>query len=275
MEKKIAVQIDHFGIFSKIPKTEEVFFRLGFVAAGGKSTLVPDSNGELPSCLHFVMDNGYMEYMRTWPEDFERCNRSDGGIVYFEFAMQNAHKAHDSVKDVGLACTDVVHAVRYADHGKKKGEAVFECIALNDDILPNTMIGGVDHQTRELFYHNDRYLHRNGAYRIEEICLCAETDSAFDSQAEKIALYEAQLGTFEPDSCIRHLSLLDRKSMTERFHTELPDDLTNVSAVIFKTNEWEKMQNFVQKSGYAYQTDQTRCAVDLTKELKTIIVFEK
>lgn len=274
MEQKQEVQIDHFGIFSKVPGFEEAFFKLGFVAAGGADHVVKDKEGNLPSCLHFVMDNGYMECMLTYPDDFVRCNNSEAGLVYFEFAMKDAQKSCENVREKGFSCPDVVRASRYADHGKKKGDAIFECIALDGDLLPNIMIGGVDHKTRDLFYHNERYEHENGVCRIEEICLGIENADASEKMCRDVENFQKEIGEFPETECIRNLSLLDRSSMEARFKVKLPADLLNVAAVIMKTAAFDKVVQMAEHSGYSYHVEGNRCIVDLIQMMNIVFVFE-
>lgn len=274
MKKRLDVQIDHFGIFTKIPDNERILYDLGFTGAGGLKETLPDEKGKLPGCLHFVMDNGYMEYMRTYPEDFEPCKNTRAGLVYFEFAMKDAVRARDELKRQGILCTDVVRAVRYADHGEKKGDAVFECIALDKNIFPNTMTGGVCHKTKELFYHNGRYQHDNGAYRIESVWLCMETAASFEETARGTESFQKELGEFDPGECIRGLYLMDREEMERETGCTLPETLDNTAAVVIKTDNPDKIKEAACQKGYACQSESGQCIVNLLDEMNIIFVFE-
>ena len=273
MSKDVQVQVDHFGVFTKEPNQENVFFQLGFRAAGGSETLTPGKNGTLPSCLHMVMDNGYIEYMLSWPQDFGPCKNGQKGLAYFEIEMADGQRTRNSLEAKGIPCTDVITASRYADHGMKKGEAIFECTNLVDEILPNIMLGGVCHKTKELFYDNERFQHKNGVSRIEEIDLFFEDRRRFDEMKEKTELAMAEFGEFPPQECVRDLRLMQIGEAQSAYGVTIPAGATNTAAIVLKTDDLKAATDIVKASGYTYHLADSQCVVDLTRELGLILVF--
>lgn len=273
---RLDAKIDHLGLFSnKNPDTSKALFKLGFRAAGGCDHLVAGNDGKLPANAHFVFDNGYIECVLEKPQGYREYEVTEGGLIYFEFACRDIEEAYRNSKEKGLESGEIVHAGRYADHGEKKGEARFDCILLEKEIIENVLIGAVEHKTRELFYKNKRYEHENKASRIKEIILFSESDEYSDKVKRGIEDFQLGLGDYEKEEGIRELSFMSAEECKERFGLDTEKGKLNKAGIVLKTEDMDKASDCVKTSGYPFMKACDSLIVDLTDELNIFIVFEK
>lgn len=224
MRKEVAVKIDHVGMFSNNFHPAEVMFQLGFSGEGGCTTMPLDENGQPPRCMRFVLDNCYLECALN--RDTDKYGGAVHGINYFEFASTDIVKTRDNAVEQGFTVTDLVHATRYADHGEKKGMAVFECVAIKEEVIPNIEVESVCHKTRELFYHNRRYEHTNGIDRASAIILCCDNEQRAEQIERDLTKFDQGLGDWGVDTAIRTITLYDRETILEIFGVRIPQDGT-------------------------------------------------
>ena len=272
----IDAKIDHLGLFSnKNPDTSKALFKLGFRAAGGCDHLIPDKEGKLPANAHFVLDNGYMECVLEKPTGYREYEITEGGLIYFEFACKDIEEAYKNSEEKGLQSSDIVHAGRYADHGENKGEARFDCILLEKEIIENVLIGAVEHKTRGLFYKNKRYEHENYASRIEEVVLFSESSDYSDKVKKGIEDFQEGLGDYEKEEGIRKLTFMSSEECKERFCLDTEKGKLNKAGLILKTEDMNKCLECVKASGYPFKEVNGSIVVDLLDELNIFMVFEK
>ena len=273
---KIDSKIDHLGLFSnKNPDTSKALFKLGFRAAGGCDHLIADKDGKLPANAHFVLDNGYMECVLEKPTGYREYDITEGGLIYFEFACRDIEEAYKNSEEKGLQSSDIVHAGRYADHGENKGEARFDCILLEKEIIENVLIGAVEHKTRGLFYKNNRYEHENGASRIEEVVLFSESPEYSDKVKKGVEGFQEGLGDYEKEEGIRKLTFMSSEECKERFGLDTEKGKLNKAGLILKTEDMDKCLECVKASGYPFKEENGSIVVDLLDELNIFMVFEK
>lgn len=273
---KISSKIDHLGLFSnKNPDTSRALFKLGFRAAGGCDRLIPDERGKLPANAHFVLDNGYMECVLEKPSGYKEYDITEGGLIYFEFACRDIEEAYKNSLEKGFKSSDIVHAGRYADHGEKKGEARFDCILLETEIIENVLIGAVEHKTRDLFYKNNRYSHENGALRIEEVILFSESTEYSEKVKNGVEDFQEGLGDYEKEEGIRNLTFMNTEECNERFGLDTVKGKLNKAGLILKTEDMDKCLECVKSSGHPYKEINDSIVVNLLDELNIFMVFEK
>ena len=274
MRKIIPVKIDHVGMFSNKFHPANVMFRLGFSGEGGCTTMPLDENGQPPRCMRFVLDNCYLEFAIN--HNPEKYGGATHGMNYFEFASTDIVKTRDNAVAQGFKTTDLVFANRYADHGEKKGTAIFECVAVKDDIIPNIETESVCHKTRELFYDNNRYIHANGINRASGIILCNDDPARVDKIAADLAKFDLGLGDWGEGSAIRELNFLDHATLENELGIKAPtDDCRNTGGVILETPDYDKTAACMMNSGLNVREIKYGLVVDLVDSQNIFFVGPK
>jgi len=263
MKKEINVKIDHVGMFSNRFHPADVMFQLGFSGEGGCKKMPLDENGQPPRCMRFVFDNCYLEFAIN--RDPEKYGGAEHGINYFEFASTDIVVTRDNAVAQGFTTTDLVHATREADHGEKKGTAVFECVALKDDVIPNIEVESVCHKTRELFYDNHRYLHDNGIDRVEGIILCNDDEDRVEKMIEDLDKFDRGLGDWGEGTAIRKIIVYDRDTLFKEYGICVPQDCRNTGGIIFEA----------PKGDLSLRTNQFGDSVRRTKDAVVVDLVEQ
>lgn len=274
MRKIIPVKIDHVGIFSNKFHPADVMFQLGFSGEGGCTHMPLDENGQPPRCMRFVLDNCYLEFAIN--RDPRKYGGAVHGMSYFEFASTDIVRTRDNAAAQGFETTELVFANRYADHGEKKGTAVFECVALKDDVIPNIETESVCHKTRELFYNNNRYIHANGIERANGIVLCCDDEKRVDQIAADLAKFDRGLGDWGQGTAIRALNFCDRTTLLEELGVRAPEeDCRNTGGVVLETSDYDKTAACLKASGKTVRENKYGLVVDLVAEQNIFFVVPK
>lgn len=275
MRKIIPVKIDHVGMFSNNFHPANAIFRLGFSGEAGVTEMPLDENGQPPRVMRFVLDNCYLEFAIN--RNPEKYGGAIHGMNYFEFASTDIVKTRDNAVAQGFQTTDLVFANRYADHGRKnQGTAIFECVALKDDVIPNIETESVCHKTRELFYDNDRYIHANGIDRASAIVLCCDDPARVDKTAEDLAKFDLGLGDWGEGTGIRELNFVDRATLLSELGIKAPeDDCRNTGGVVLETSDYEKTAACMKAFGDAVKETKYGLVVDLVESQNIFFIVPK
>lgn len=274
MRKIIPVKIDHVGMFSNRFHPAEVMFKLGFSGEAGVTTLPLDKNGQPPRVMRFVLDNCYLEFAIN--HNPEKYGGAIHGMNYFEFASTDIIRTRDNAVEQGFQVTDLVYANRYADHGEKKGTALFECVALKDDVIPNIETESVCHKTPELFYKNNRYIHSNCIERASGIVLCCDDPERVDRVAEDLAKFDLGLGDWGEGTAIREITFCDRATLRQELGIHAPeDDCRNTGGVILETSDYVKTAEIMLASGVTVRETKYGLVVDMVEEQNIFFVVPK
>lgn len=272
MKKMIPVKIDHIGFFSNNFHPADVMFKLGFSGEAGCTSMPLDENGQPPRCMRFVLDNCYLEFAIN--KNPQKYGGATHGISYFEFASTDIYKTRENAIAQGFDPTDLVFANRYADHGEKKGTAVFECVALKDDVIPNIETESVCHKTRELFYNNNRYIHANRINRASGIILCCDDSKRVDKAAEDLAKFDKGLGDWGEGTAIRELYFCDRETLRRELGIEVPaDDCRNTGGVVLKTPDYDETVKYMRVLGERARETQYGLVLDLVASQNIFFVI--
>lgn len=274
MRKIIPVKIDHVGMFSNLFHPANVMFRLGFSGEGGCTSMPLDIEGQAPRCMRFVLDNCYLEFAIN--RDPKKYGGATHGINYFEFASTDIRKTRENAVNQGFETTDLVFADRYADHGEKKGTAIFECVALKDDVIPNIETEAVCHKTRELFYDNGRYLHANGITSASGIILCCDDQVRVDKMESDLAKFDLGLGDWGEGTAIRQLNICDRGVLLRELGISIPvDDCRNTGGVVLETPNYAGTAEYLRNSGERIRETAHGIVIDLVAEQNIFFVVPK
>lgn len=274
MRKVIPVKIDHVGMFSNRFHPADVIYKLGFSGEAGTTSMPLDENGQPPRVMRFVLDNCYLEFAIN--RNPEKYGGATHGMNYFEFASTDIVKTRDNAVAQGFQTTDLVFANRYADHGEKKGTAIFECVALKDDVIPNIETESVCHKTRELFYDNNRYIHVNCIERASAIVLCCDDPDRVDKTAEDLAKWDLGLGDWGEDTGIRELNFVDRATLLSELGVKAPeDDCRNTGGVVLETSDYAKTAGIMMASGVDVRETKHGLVVDLVESQNIFFIIPK
>lgn len=274
MRKIIPVKIDHVGMFSNRFHPAEAIFKLGFSGEAGVTALPLDENGQPPRVMRFVLDNCYLEFAIN--RNPEKYGGATHGMNYFEFASTDIVRTRDNAVEQGFQVTDLVFANRYADHGEKKGTAIFECVALKDDVIPNIETESVCHKTRELFYNNNRYIHANCIERASGIILCCDDAERVDRAAEGLAKFDLGLGDWGEGTAIRELNFCDRETLLRELGIQAPaDDCRNTGGVVLETSDYARTAEVMLASGVTVRETKYGLVADLVNEQNIFFVVPK
>lgn len=276
MKKEIPVKIDHVGIFSNNLHPAEVMFKLGFSGEGGCTQLKLDEENQPPRCMRFVFDNCYLEFAIN--RNPEKYGGAVHGINYFEFASTDIVKTRDNAVAQGFTTTDLVHATRYADHGEKKGTAVFECVAVKEDVIPNIEVESVCHKTIDLFYDNNRYIHENGIHRVGGVILCCDGEERADKIAEDLEKFDKGLGDWGEGTAIRKIDFVDKETLQNELGIEAPEDFRNTGGIVLETLDWDKTAAYIKEFGSDVsdvKETQYGLVIDLVKKQNIFFVIPK
>ncbi len=167
----IKVKIDHVGIINNnFSICKSVFEKLGFCS--GEITqldtgLKGDTNA--PVNLHYVFDNTYIECITTTGNDYlANYLNSNAALHTVVLATDNLAKTKQNLNDI-VNVSEIMKASRDADHGAIKGKAIFLWMQINEEVICNTLLGVVEHQTPDLIYQKEKYLHENGTTKINAL----------------------------------------------------------------------------------------------------------
>ena len=233
-----------------------------------------DENGQPPRCMRFVLDNCYLEFAIN--RDSSKYGGATHGINYFEFASTDIIKTRDNAINQGFVTTDLVHATRYADHGEGKGTAIFECVALKDDVIPNIEVESVCHKTRELFYNNNRYIHANGIDRASAVILCCDSEKRVEEMADNLEKFDKGLGDWGEGTAIREIVVFDGQTLLNEMGIKVPrDDVRNTGGVVLETSDWNKTATCMKKFGDAVKETKHGLVVDLVDDQNIFFVVPK
>lgn len=270
---EIPVKIDHVGLFSNNFHPADVMFKLGFSGEGGCAKMPLDENGQPPRCMRFVMDNCYLEFAIN--RDSHKYGGAIHGTNYLEFASTDIVRTRDNAAAQGFMVSDLVHATRYADHGEKKGTAIFDCVAVKDDVIPNVEVESVCHATRELFYNNNRFIHANGINRVSNVLLCCDDEGRVKKIGEDLAKFDKGLGDWGEGTAIRTITFCDRKTLQKELGVVAPEDARNTVGVVLETPDYEKTSSYFRKFNGTVRENGYGILVDLVEKQNMFFIVPK
>ena len=277
MRKTLSVNIDHFGLISRRAELEQVFFDLGFTAETGRKTPVIGPDHKHPSSTYFVFDNAYFDWTHSTSPFFDYLWGKSGntGMCYFEFASRNIQSDYDNLKAHGIETSDVSVSSRYADHGEKKGDAVFACTTPEEPLPIHVMYGGVEHRTPELFYNNHRYLHDNGACRLEEIVMLCDSQEECDQTERLISILQPDSSPLRPSGGIHKLTLLSTQEAAAEFGLSFPVSPYNTAGVRIQVQDPAIITGLAQKAGYPVHRAGNTWIIDLLAPVNLFLLVDK
>ena len=277
MRETIPVNMDHFGLISQRSELEQVFFDLGFTAETGRKKPVVGADGKHPGSSYFVFDHAYFDCTHSTSPFFDfllgKCGGT--GMCYFEFASRDIQAAYDNLRAHGIATCEVNISSRYADHGEKKGEAVFACTT-PDEVLPiHVMYGGVEHRTPELFYDNERYLHDNSAFRLDEVVMLCDSQKICDETKELIKIIQPDDTPVRPDGGIRKLTLLSREEAVKEYGLDLPEKTDNTAGIRLYVKDASIIRALAERAGYPTHLCESTLVIDLLAPVNLFLLVNE
>ena len=273
MKYEIPVKIDHVGLFSNNFHPASVMFELGFSGEGGCKEMPLDEHGQPPRCMRFVMDNCYLEFAVN--RDPSKYGGALHGINYLEFASTNIVNTRDNAVEQGFTTTDLVHATRYADHGEKKGIAIFDCVAVKEDVIPNVEVESVCHATRDLFYDNNRFLHDNGINRVSGIVLCNDDEERINKVSNDLAKFDKGLGDWGEGTAIRTITFTDHQTLLDELGVAAPQDCRNTVGIVLETPDYDTTAQWFCKFNGTVRETKYGILVDLVDKQNMFFIVAK
>lgn len=273
MKYDIPVKIDHVGLFSNCLHPADIMFELGFSGEGGCTKMPLDENGQPPRCMRFVMDNCYLEFAIN--RDYSKYSGATHGTNYLEFASTDIVRTRDNAVEQGFTVGNLVHATRYADHGEKKGTAIFNCVAVKEEVIPNVEVESVCHATRELFYNNHRFIHANGVNRVSSIVLCCDDEKRVEKIADDLAKFDKGLGDWGEDTAIRTITFTNRKTLLSELGVTTSDDCRNTVGIVMEASDYEKTASWFRKFNGTVRETKYGVLVDLIEKQNMFFIVPK
>ena len=277
MRETIRANMDHFGLISQRAELEQVFFDLGFTAETGRKNPAADAAGKHPGSSYFVFDNAYFDCTHSTSPFYDFLLGKCGGtsMYYFEFASRDIQATYDNLRAHGIATCEVNVSSRYADHGKKKGEAVFACTT-PDEVLPiHVMYGGVEHRTPELFYDNERYLHDNGAFRLDEVVMLCDSQKIRDETKALIKIIQPDDMPIRPGGGIPKLALLSREEAVKEYGLDFPERPDNTAGIRLYVKDASIIKGLAKRAGYPTHLCERTLVIDLLAPVNLFLLVNE
>lgn len=253
-DKKIAVKTDHLSLLNlSLSFSANIFFDLGFVRGGGRTTLDEKVMEMTAPTVRFVFDNSYIESVQFPPEISEFYNylNTPAGIHIMALLTPDAETTLDRLCDRGMEIDELERVTRVnVDYGDKQGAVVFDLVPLPDEIIPRTHIAFLEHETHDLMYQPTRCAHLNGATRMEEAVLCC----ASQEEADRIETELTELARLADNAAceggMESLRLMDAASFEKEYGVRHNEQGSPFAALRFSTPSLEETKRFINLSGY-------------------------
>lgn len=268
----VKVNIDHLGIMSKdLSKVKKIMESLGFFS-GKASELKSGISGELPPTnLHYMMDNTYLECIESRTGDYlSEYLQGETGLHTIVLATDDIHKSHMKMKLGGYNISEVLSAERSADHGKNKGIAKFDWIKIQDEFIPNTLLGIVEHKTPELIFQPGRYQHGNGVYKVEALIVNCENQKIIKDFENANSL--ASRGE---KKYLENMLPISEKECFGNFKPVLSEEASKYIGLIFNLENLSILKDILIKNKVKFFEENNKIIVDLQKELNLFFIFKE
>ena len=277
MEKSVPFLIDHFGVVTPDNKGATSFLQtLGFVTGGGTPGAVESSE----SC-HFMFDNCYLEcdqLSETGTISPLRIEVKGGpGVYFFIMSTRDVDKSRAAFIEAGFSPSEISRGFsRSADHGKIKGEAVFNAFYLNPvDSFSSMFVGAVCHVTKELIYQKGRYVHENGVNKVSSLVLYYETPEKLEAAEKDISKLEGALrATADPVCHMGNVRLVDKSAYESEFGVSVPTIKSVVAAAQFEDADLAFLRKKAASMGVPHFDKDGKLYIDARKETGLFLIFE-
>lgn len=278
MNRTIRVAIDHLSILNVMLKTSaDIFFSLGFVREGGRSSLDQQVEEQMVPTSRFVFDNAYIECVQFPPYfgEFYNYLSTPAGIHIMALLTENAAELLQTLRDEGMEIEDLDRVTRKNfDYGEKKGTVVMLLVPIPQEIIPRTHVAFLEHLNRELLYQKSRYQHPNGVTTLLGTTICCNSPH----EAEQIEAQLTKLGSLAGSQrCIggaRSLRLMDEESIYQEFGLRKPTG-SAFSVLTFGAPSFDALCPFIKAAGYSFVEQSERLIVNLEDELGMAFEFRK
>ena len=275
MEQNIPFIVDHFGIGTPDLMGATYFLQnLGFFTGSTRS-------GRPDELTHFVFDNCYLECAQISKDELlpspTRVEVKGGpGVYAFIMNTLQPKEVHAAVEKAGFSTSEISWGFgRDADHGEKKGWAIFNAFFLNPaEPLTSMFVGIVNHGVKELIYQKERYVHENGVNKISSFVLYFDTPEKLLAAKNTMGKLEDTVQGFADPMHLNRLRFVDKNAYESEFGVPVPTIKSIVAAVTFKDGDLDflhrkaeamKLPNF-DKGGKLY--------IDARKDTGVFLIFE-
>lgn len=276
MQKTIKVNIDHFGLMNRTNENEEIFFRLGFTAEGGRKNPVLNERGEHPADAYFVFDNAYFGCTHsTVPDERLIIKYEKDGLSDLEFYSGNVHETNASMEEHNVPAIPVGYYSRYADHGKLKGAALFVCTSPIAPLSIGLPYGAVENRTRDLFYDNSRYVHDNQTHRLEEIILFCDSEEACNQTEQQIKVLQPDPTPATPSAGIQKLTLLWADEARNQFGLIFPEINKHTAGIRILSTNPALICERARKAGFNVSQKGDDMIIDLLAQANLFLIINE
>ncbi len=270
--------IDHIGVISKnIETSEDVFMPLGFVC--GKRTTFSSgiSTAKAFTNMHFVFDNGYIECIESKTDDdhLRMYLHSNCALHSMLVSSNDIQKSHKVALENGYNAGEVMNAARPADHGVKKGDAKFDWFKITNPETPYTMLGVVEHKTKDLMYQKERHVHLNTANRFTKIYVGAENEAESLELKDKFQKqYDTFIDSSDKDYIADEICIGTASEFKEKFGVDIDTKRSSYVGVAVLCESLDYVKNVAKEKGFKMSECENGVVFDFTEELSLFIVFE-
>lgn len=279
MDKTFSVGIDHCTIIHKdLTSASDVFFPLGFVGDGNCRTLSEQVLTSFVPSVRFVFDNAYVESAQFPPElkEFYHFRKSDAGLHMITLLTDDAIRFRNTLIARGSNIPEITVTEREgADHGAKKGKAVFHLVEIPDAAVPDTHVAFLEHKTRELLYQPSRYRHPNTAACFKQMILCSADAALADRIETQLQDLCALANSNGCPGGMREMRIVDPDSFLREFHFPAEEKRCIFSALRFGVEDLSICRSFVEASGFAWKENAKGIFVNATNKLSLVFCFEQ
>lgn len=264
-DRRIFVKTDHLSALSlSLANSTGVFFELGFVRGGGRTTLDQKVMEMTAPTVRYVFDNAYIECVQFPPEISEFYNylNTPVGIHIMALLTPDAEATRQKLWDAGIQIDELDRVVREnVDYGDRQGPVVFHMVPLPHQIIPRTHIAFLEHKTHDLMYQPTRCAHLNGVTRLEEAVLCCPTAELADQIEGELTQMCALADNASCPGGMETLRLMDPLSFREEFGVDYNPEGSPFTALRFSTPSLEDTERFLSRSAYRCQRTGDRIRV--------------
>ena len=253
-DKRITIKTDHLSLLNlSLSSSSNIFFDLGFVRGGGRTTLDDKVMEMTAPTVRFVFDNAYIESVQFPPEISEFYNylNTPAGIHIMALLTPDAETTLARFCERGMEIDELERVTRVnVDYGDKQGAVVFNLVPLPEEIIPRTHIAFLEHETHDLMYQPTRCAHLNGVTRLEEAVLCCSSQE----EADRIEAELTELARLADNALceggMESLRPMDGESFSQEYSVRPNEQGSPFTALCFGTPCLEETRRFINLSGY-------------------------
>ena len=277
MKQILPAILDHFGIINlDLETSKRIFLPLGF-ATGGTVTLTTGFAGNAPINMHFVFDNCYIECIQSAPGDYLRPYlKGNADLHLILMSSLDAAETKAAQAAAGFESGEFLDGSRPANHGEEKGTTFFRWLRFQDGILPGTLLGAIQHKTKQFIYQPHRYQHENTAYRVDSITVCCRTQeecAAFGDTWQR--LYEAGAPWADREHTIPHMELYDAATLEKEWGYPVQPNRSPYAGITYLVKDLGKVKELAEKAGFSYVEEGKSCRFNFMEELSLSLIFKE